>query len=230
MKDPIELDDVARRIIAEGRRAFEPSPLVTARVRRLVEDKLVEGAVSSAWQGRRPQGWLKFLVGAAAASVATAAWAYAVWHPKTVAPAEPARPSTPVVALVSRGPMPQPQEPVIVSAPATATSQTAPTRTVPASLSKSEKSESLAEEVKLLASVNFAIQSHDGNQALRLLRAYDRQFKKPQLIEERAAASVLALCASGQVEAARAAAKRFQSNFSRSPLTARVLDSCIASK
>lgn len=233
MKDPIELDDVARRIITEGRYAFEPSELVAARVRRLVEHKLVEGVVPPAWQGRSsPQGWLKFLLGAAAASVATAALAYAVWHPKSVAPSKAAQPSTPEVALgaAARVPAPQLQEPAIAPASATASSQPPPTRMVPASPSKSEKSESLAEEVALLASVNFAIQSRDGSQALRLLRLYDKRFKKPQLVEERAAALVLALCASGQVEAARAAAKRFQSNFSRSPLTARVLDSCIASK
>jgi hypothetical protein len=229
----MELDDVARRIIAEGRCAFEPPELVSARVRRTVGHKLDEGVVPPAWRGPGgAQSWLKIVVGAATASVATAALAYAVWRPKAVAPVMPVSASMPVVASVTpaRVSAPPLQESAAVAAPAMTISQPATTRAAPANPSKSEKSESLAEEVKLLASVNFAIQNRDGGQALRLLRAYDQQFKKPQLLEERAAAGVLALCASGQVEAARAAAKRFQANFSRSPLTARVLDSCIASK
>jgi outer membrane protein assembly factor BamD (BamD/ComL family) len=92
------------------------------------------------------------------------------------------------------------------------------------------KSETLADEVKLLGRVHAAIQSHDGVQALRLLQNYDQQFIRPQLREERAAAGVLALCAAGNVEAARRAAKRFQSNWPRSPLMGRVIDSCVASQ
>ena len=44
--------------------------------------------------------------------------------------------------------------------------------------------------------------------------------------EERAAASVLALCAAGRTSEARAAAKRFSSRWQRSPLSARVSKSC----
>ena len=105
--------------------------------------------------------------------------------------------------------------------------QPAGVRPAAATLSKSE---SLADEVKLLVSVNSAIQSHHGAEALRLLRVYDQQFKKPQLREERSAAGVLALCAAGRTDAARSAAQRFEAAWPRSPLTARVVDSCVSGK
>ena len=232
MRKPVELDDVALRVIAEGRHAFEPSELVTARVRRAVEGMLAKGATAPTWQnGRGAPGWVRILVGAAAASVATAALAYVAWRPRpAVSPVAVSisavsvkvTATAPAMRVSAAEPKPEPSlVPVAVD-----------TR-LPISRSSvvnASKSESLAEEVELLVSVNSAIQSHQGAQALRLLRLYDQQFKKPQLREERAAAGVLALCAAGRVEAARGAAKHFQSTWSRSPLTARVVNSCIANK
>ncbi len=235
MRDPVELDDVARRVIAEGRHAFEPSELVSARVRRSVGSKLAQGAVTPTWQGAHgAPGWVKVLVGAAAASFATAALAYAVWRPRPAplhavisTPTQRANSVNAGAQVLSASASPVELQKTEPSAVSSVTGSPAVTRPQPVNINKSE---SLAEEVNLLASVNSAIQSHDGGQALRLLRTYDRQFKKPQLREERAAAGVLALCAAGQVAAARTEAKRFQSTWPRSPLTARVVDSCIASK
>ncbi len=232
MTEPLELDDLARRVISDGRHAFDPSELVTARVRRAVENELARGAGIPKWhEARRAPGWVKMLFAGATTSVATGALAYAAWWPKaTVAPATAPIPTLSVEHAAQRP---------ATSASATETTPEAwatplasevrtPVTRVPAA--STNKSESLAEEVKLLVSVNSAIQSRDAEQAARLLRIYDQQFKKPQLREERAAAGVLALCAAGRIEAARAAAKRFQATWPRSPLTARVVDSCIASK
>jgi len=231
MKDPVELDALARQVIAEGRNAFEPTALVCARVRRSVDGKLAAGAsVPALHAAHSAPGWVKYMVGSTVASVVTAAFAYAVWRPKLAisprtvpqpAAANPvsAEPSAPTAITEKTKPsLPVPQQ---------SASEPAGSRAVPTT---SAKTDSLAEEVKLLASVNSAIQSHDAVQALRLLRTYDRQFKNPVLREERAAAGVLALCAAGRVDAARAAGERFQSAWPHSPLTARVVNSCISGR
>jgi hypothetical protein len=202
-------------------------------VRRAVEVKLAEGADIPVWRPRNGvSAWFKVMVGAAVASVATAALAYAVWRPKPVTNLG-VKPSAVSVRLpstektVSNVTATVPDNPAKPREPAVVASQPNAARAGPAAVIKSE---SLADEVKLLGSVHSAIQNHDGGQALRLLRTYDQQFKKPQLREERAAAGVLALCAAGQVAAARNAARRFQSGWPRSPLMARVTDSCAAAK
>jgi len=234
MNDPVELDALARGVIVEGRHAFDPSGLTCARVRRAVDAQLARGTAIPVWQGASgAPGWVKYLVGAAVASAVTAAFAYTVWRPK---PEPMARtvllhvptPSTAAARAPATNGLTQgiqtPEASVQVSG---SDSPPAVMRAAPVTANRPEN---LAKEVTLLASVNSAIQRHDGAQALRLLRTYDQQFKKPVLREERAAAGVLSLCAAGQVDAARAAAKRFQSMWPRSPLTARIVDSCIATK
>jgi hypothetical protein len=88
------------------------------------------------------------------------------------------------------------------------------------------RSQKLAAEIDQLARVNAAVNAGDGTRALALLAEYDREFRPGLLGEERAAASVLALCAAGRTSEARAAAKRFSARWQRSPLSARVSKSC----
>jgi hypothetical protein len=231
---PVELDVHARQVIAEGRNAYQPSELACARVRRAVDRKLAAGAaVPEPMSLRATPAWVKYWVGAAVASVVSLSFAYAVLGPKRMDSPLPALTLSPNAGLVSKSaavashaapqvPSALPAEPSVA-----ADSPSSPPRALP---STSNKSEDLAEEVRLLASVNSAIQGHDGALALRLLHTYDQQFKKPVLREERAAAGVLAFCAAGQVDAARVAARRFRSSWPRSPLMARVVDSCAAAK
>jgi hypothetical protein len=74
--------------------------------------------------------------------------------------------------------------------------------------------------------VNAAVNAGNGKRALELLAEYDREFRPAILGEERAAASILALCAAGRSAEARAAAKRFSDKWQHSPHSARISKSC----
>jgi outer membrane protein assembly factor BamD (BamD/ComL family) len=86
----------------------------------------------------------------------------------------------------------------------------------------------LAGELALLTEANAAIRRGDATQASELLRAYDQRFPAGHLAEERAAAGILALCASGHPQSAIAEARRFVERWPRSPLVARIKASCAA--
>jgi outer membrane protein assembly factor BamD (BamD/ComL family) len=80
----------------------------------------------------------------------------------------------------------------------------------------------------LLTQVNAAIQRDDVARAGELLRSYDQRFPSGKLAEERAAAGILVLCASGRTQSASAEARRFVERWPRSPLVARIKASCAA--
>jgi hypothetical protein len=89
-------------------------------------------------------------------------------------------------------------------------------------------SDSLAEEVRMLRSARAALDRGDPMQALRLVDAHETRFHRGTLYEERLAARVLALCALGRADAARAAAQELEHAAPRSPHLPRVRASCIA--
>jgi hypothetical protein len=91
---------------------------------------------------------------------------------------------------------------------------------------KTSRSQQLGAEIELLARVNAAVNAGDGGRALELLAEYDRKFRPSILAEERAAASILALCAAGRTGEARAAAEQFRRRSPRSPLLGRIAGSC----
>jgi outer membrane protein assembly factor BamD (BamD/ComL family) len=58
------------------------------------------------------------------------------------------------------------------------------------------------------------------------LRTYDERYPKGELAQERAAAGVLAHCAAGRTQLARAEARQFLERWPRSPLVVRIQGSC----
>jgi len=81
-------------------------------------------------------------------------------------------------------------------------------------------------ERRALAQIEHALREGRFVQALRLTDEQDRAFPRGALGEERAAARVLALCGAGKSAEARQLAADFVAQHPRSPLRARVLESC----
>jgi hypothetical protein len=127
--------------------------------------------------------------------------------PVTVVPAPPA----PTASLAASRPAPA------RFAPET----TGETRTAPAA-----GTEPLRLETAALRAAQRALRDGDGPRALGLLDQQDAQFAGGVLQEERAAARVLALCASRREGEARAAARAFGQRWPGSALLARVRSSC----
>ena len=88
--------------------------------------------------------------------------------------------------------------------------------------------DSLAEEVRMLREARAALDRDDAAQALRLLDAHEKRFRRGTLHEERLATRVQALCVLGLVDRARLAAQELERIAPRSPHLARVRASCIA--
>ncbi len=89
-----------------------------------------------------------------------------------------------------------------------------------------EPSDRLRAETRELRMAQQALRAGDATRALSLLNEQDRAFQSGQLQEERAAARVLALCQSGQVNRAHAEAARFEQRWPKSALLARVRSAC----
>jgi hypothetical protein len=86
--------------------------------------------------------------------------------------------------------------------------------------------DALAEETRLLRDADAATRAGDATRALALLAEHARRFPRGALAEERDAETVLALCAAGRTEDARAAARRFLAARPGSALAGRVRSSC----
>jgi hypothetical protein len=89
--------------------------------------------------------------------------------------------------------------------------------------------DSIAEEAALLRAANTALARGDPATALARLDEHASRFPPGTLSEERDAARVFALCASGRSAAARAAASTFVAANPRSPHAAQVRRSCATS-
>lgn len=226
MNQVVELDDVSRSVIAEGRFALEPSDLSRARVRRAVESKLAAGT------GATPALRSMMSVKLAAAVLATAALAAGTLYKSrhrvsggTQPPIQSASVAAPTASMVASSA----SLTSTASEPIAQPTASAPIRPTPTPVNVG-RTEQLAEEIGLLAKANAAINGRDGGRAVQLLREFDHRFNSPVLAEERAAAGVLALCASGHEVQAMAAAKQFQARWPRSPMLPRIAASCAASK
>jgi outer membrane protein assembly factor BamD (BamD/ComL family) len=84
----------------------------------------------------------------------------------------------------------------------------------------------LAAETRLLAQAQSKLNEGAAAPALALLDQHRAEFPHGELVPEREAARVLALCALGRTADAKAARRRFERNFSSSPLLARVRAVC----
>jgi hypothetical protein len=217
MNETHEFDRAARDLIEAGREGVVPNEFAVERIRRGVSRSLH----ASARPMRSRNRTAPILAALGAAALGGALYATELVRtkdepapaPKPV-PAEPA-PRAPLASPPARAPEPSSETTPSEPAPPPAAGRTP--------VSRSQK---LAAEIDLLARVNAAVNAGEGTRALALLAEYDREFRPGLLGEERAAASVLALCAAGRTSEARAAAKRFSSRWQRSPLSARVSKSC----
>ena len=112
--------------------------------------------------------------------------------------------------------------------PVTAPVVTAPVVAAPAPRRQpaAEAEDPMLAELRAVQSAQRALARNDGAGALRALAALDRTHPRGNLLEERQAARVLALCAAGRAEDSRAAADRFLAQHPGSPQVARVRGAC----
>lgn len=229
MRD-IELAPEEKSLIAAAREAQAPNPTQRLRVRKGLDAKLAAGvavpllATSSAMAmvGKVGAGVaLLALTGTTTAYVISTRPAKAppvqVRHPATApAPAPIALPDP--VPTVAPEVIPNDARPVPVRSRVPAVRRAA----VPAA------PPDLAGELALLTQIGQATKHGDVARAERLLADYEQRFPAAQLAEERAAAGILLECAAGRTASARAQARHFLERWPRSPLVARINNSCIA--
>jgi type IV secretory pathway VirB10-like protein len=221
MNEPVELDQAARDVIAAGREGALPNEFVAERLRRSVR-RVLSGSVPP---GRSRTRSVAILVAFGAAALGGALYANQLSgeaeknNAPMPAPVKPiAKPPSPTIPT----PAPTPESTAFVPAPQAPTSRAEPQRP--------SRSQQLSAEIEHLARANALVNAGDGRGALALLDEYDRKFRPSILAEERAAASVLALCAAGRTGEARAAAERFSRRWQRSPLLSRIARSCAGSE
>ena len=231
-----ELGRAAHELIEAGREGVPPDELTAERIRRAV-DCTLQGSAAPA-RTRNRVGPMLVALGAAALAGAiyaasslsdtelprSPAMAPAAPKPSPARVVRPAPTVAPPVAAPdssSRG-TPVAPAPVLEAVRAPAGSRT--------SRAPASRSQTLAAEIALLARVNAAVNAGNGAKALELLAEYDREFRPGMLGEERAAASILALCAAGRTGEARAAAQRFHARWQRSAHAPRLAKSCAGTR
>ena len=223
------LDTDMQSVIDAARGGHEPNEMARARVRRGVELKLAAGialAVGPTASAFASAAKVTAAVVALGTVVGTGVYVY----PRLAAKHAPARPAAthvaarpasvePVVAPVEVE-MPAPVAPHVMRPHV---KHHAPVAAPPVVV---ENISSLKEETALLGAANAALARGDVKRASALLEDYDRRPGASQLAEERTVTGILADCASGHVDTARAEARHFRARWPRSPLAARVDGSC----
>jgi hypothetical protein len=228
IQQPPDLDADTRSIIDAARAGHEPNEMARARVRRGVEIKLAAGIAlavgpaSSAFAGA-----LKLTVAVVAVGTVVGAGVYA--YPRLAAKSAPVHAPAARAAHVAPAPVviPPPAE-IEITAPVVTTARVPARRHahVAAAPVVVENVSGLKEETALLGAANAALGRGDVNRALAVLDEYDRRPGSGTLAEERTVTGILASCAAGHAETARAEARHFQARWPRSPLAARVDRSC----
>lgn len=163
-----------------------------------------------------------------------------------------AQPSTPALAAAARSPAAAPvahaplpkllgeaAEPTPSATPLAAPSaepQVAATRSVSTPRQAEPREATSANEGTLraetgaLRAAQKALRDGDAARALELLGAEAELHPNGALVQERAAARVLALCQAGNAAAARSEARQFEALYPTSPLRARVRAACAESR
>jgi len=226
-----ELGPEERALIASVRGTHEPTDLQRQRVRKSLDAKLAAG-VTLALTIASPALAAGLKVAGAIVGVAVVAGtAYYVPRHLHSAKAPSATPAVRTAAPVrasrpSPVAEPAPSEPSAGAVPPAAAE---PPAKMPARRHEPvprPADTTLSAELALLSEANAAVERGDAGKAQEILRDYDRRFRAGVLAQERAGTGVLALCAAGRLQEARAAAARFLSRWPRSPLVARIKDSC----
>jgi hypothetical protein len=250
-----ELGPEARRLLRLVRDADEPRESDERRVRRSLLRRLAVGAsFTAAGVGAVPSAAALSLgvVGKTVVGVASLAVVFGTWHAIQVAEG-PRRTPAPVAsgslgaaaapAPASRADSGDPSRagstdaaplaPVArtaVDAPSAAPMRPAPSSldvaTPAATAGRRDAPDTLREETASLRQAQAALRAGAPGQALALIEAQERRFTDGALAPERAAARILALCALARVDEAREQVQRFERQWPRSPLLARVRSAC----
>jgi hypothetical protein len=229
MMEPPDLDADTRGIIDAARGGHEPNEMARARVRRGVELKLAAGiALAVGPASTAVAGVLKMTAAVVTVGAVVTAGVYVA--PRYLAKHAPARPPATHVATHAAPVAPAPPPEFDVPAPAVAPAPRAHVKhrapvAAPAPVAV-ENISGLKEETALLGAANAALARNDVKRALSLLDDYDHRSGSAVLSEERTVTGILAQCAAGHVDAARAEARHFHARWPRSPLAARVDGSC----
>jgi hypothetical protein len=234
----VDLDETGRALMEMTRDAYAPSAANRARVRWRVERQLAtERSLSRSARTRRVAPIVAWSVAALAVGTAAAlAWQGARGQRAAHTRALPATPSESAPAASNLASVPElPEHAEVLAAPApseaaqSAALTAAPSRPArPATRGDHARpgNADLADEVALIASAQAATNRGQAERALEVLREYDRKHPEGTLSQERSAARILALCAAGKREQARAEAERFRVRWPGSPQAARIQSSC----
>ena len=230
--EPPDLDADMRGVIDAARGGYEPNEMARARVRRGVELKLAAGiALAIGPASSAIAGVLK--VTAAVVTVGAVVTAGVYVAPRYMSKHTSARPpATHVASRPARVVAPAPPAEIEIPAPVAPAPRAHVKHRAPvAAPVPVENVSSLKEETALLGGANAALARGDVKRALSLLQDYDRRpgAGSAVLAEERAVTGILAQCAAGHGDAARAEARLFHARWPRSPLAARVDGSCAGS-
>ena len=227
-----ELDDSALALLEQTRGAYEPTATNRAHVRWRLERRLSEPPVSVR-HDQRVRAWRTGLLAAAALSLVGGAAALG-WRPATrEAPSDTTAAGLPAALLASPAPAantafehPESVEPDAESEVPAVSGGSARSTGGARGAAAARPEGDLSAEVSLIARAQAATNRGQAEQALAALQEYDRQHQSGALLEERSAARIFALCASGRERDARAAAESFQARWPSSPQLARIRSSC----
>ena len=213
-----ELSPESRALLASLHASHDPPPEAAARVRSAVEARVTSPPVKPPW---------RWIVGAGVAVFIAAA---ALTRPAPQVAPRPAPVATPRASEVVRDasvvtPVVAPVVTPVAAPVVTPTVAPVATPTV-ARPRRVEADDDLAGELVLIQQAQRALARGDGDAALAALDAHARAHPHGRLAEERQAARVLALCATGRADEARAAATRFLIRYPTSAQAARVGGAC----
>ena len=235
-----QLSPRARRLFELARGQDEPDAETRRRVARALSMKVAAGASLTA-AGASAAGWGMVLAKSALAIAVTGGLATGAWltlrtprpaHPPVASPppaplvAKPA-PAVPVAETPSREPPPSNPAREPGKVPSYRKLNRPPMPPAPTDRSPAVGADDgLRAETEALRLAQQALRKGRPEQALRLLDEQDLRFREGLLLQERAAARILALCQAGRVEEARRQAIRFERAWPRSALLGRVRAAC----
>lgn len=221
-----ELSPESRALLASLHASHDPPPEAAARVRSAVEARVTSPPVKPPWRWIVGAGVAVFIAAAALTRRAPQV-APRPAHVATPRASEVVRDAAVVTPTVAPVATPDVTPVVTPTVAPVATSAVAPVATpAVARPRRVEADDDLAGELVLIQQAQRALARGDGDAALAALDAHARAHPHGRLAEERQAARVLALCATGRADEARAAATRFLIRYPTSAQAARVGGAC----
>jgi hypothetical protein len=228
----IELTSEERTLIARARDGADPTEIQRVRVRKSLDAKIAAGVAAPVMA--TSAGLATLLKVGAGVAIAAALGGGAIYFAASTPSLPAATPKAPH-ARAARLSVLTPEgdsQPVTAPSPAAASETPSPPSHPRGSPRRREANfppvppADLTGELGILTEASAATRQGDAARADELLRSYDERYPSGQLTQERAAAGVLAHCAAGRTQLARAEARRFLERWPRSPLVARIRVSC----